>query len=339
MDCTSERVLVWAGVDGDGLAGEDVVSAVEDVGGAVCVCVVVGGQGVKGPECHIELDEGNGAVEREDSEIVEVGKDGVELVAVGGVGDTITVEVTHSVDAEVVVGVSVSGGGVAVTLVDSVDAVVVMGVRVSVGGVSVSDDKVNVEVVYSVDAVEVIGVSVSAVAEAVSVSDDTVTVRVIYSVDAEAVIEVSVSVGNELVWSPPGVLTDEACVLHPWETVPVPQWELTLEALPYGGVANGTEDGAVELGVPIGKLVALPSVAVLLGVSVVLVKMGTGGAVAVTVTVITIWEGMIWAEDVETLAVALLVGIGVPVGPGMSISEKDDVGDGKSPGVLLGRVG
>ena len=338
MDCASERVLVWAGVDGDELAGEDVVSAVEDVGGAVCVCVVVGGQGVKGPECHIELDEGNGAVEREDSEIVEVGKDGVELVAVGGVGDTITVEMTYSVDAEVVVGVGVSGGGGAVTLVDSVDAVVVMGVRVSVGGVSVSDDKVNVEVVYSVDAVEFIGVSVSAGAEAVSVSDGIVTVRVKYPVDAESVTVVSVSVENELVWFPPGVLTDEVCV-HPWETVPVPQWELTLEALPYGGVANGTEDGAVELGVPIGKLVALPSVAVLLGVSVVLVKMGTGGAVAVTVTVITIWEGMIWAEDVETLAVALLVGIGVPVGPGMSISEKDDVGDGKSPGVLLGRVG
>ena len=28
MDCASERVLVWAGVDGDELAGEDVVSAV-----------------------------------------------------------------------------------------------------------------------------------------------------------------------------------------------------------------------------------------------------------------------------------------------------------------------
>ena len=64
MDCASERVLVWAGVDGGGLAGEDVVSAVEDVGGAVCVCVAVGGQCGKDPECHIELDEGNGAVER-----------------------------------------------------------------------------------------------------------------------------------------------------------------------------------------------------------------------------------------------------------------------------------
>jgi hypothetical protein len=56
----------------------------------------------------------------------------------------------------------------------------------------------------------------------------------------------------------------------------VSQLELTLEALPYGGV---TEEGAVELGVPIGKLVALPSVAVLLEVSDVL---------GVTVTVITI---------------------------------------------------
>lgn len=66
------------------------------------------------------------------------------------------------------------------------------------------------------------------------------------------------------------------------------QLELTLEALPYGGVTNGTEEGAVGLGVSIGKLVALPSVAVLLGVSDVLLKMGTGGAVAGTVTVITI---------------------------------------------------
>lgn len=284
MDCASERVLVWAGVDGDGLAGEVAVSAVEDAGGAVCVCVVVGGQGGKDPECHIELDEGDGAVEGLGSEIMEVGKDGVELVAVGGVGDTITVVVTYSVDAEVGVGVSVSAGGVAVRLVDSVEAVVVMGVRVSVGGVSVSDDKVNVEVVYSVDAV---GVSVSAGAEAVSASDGIVTVKVKYSVDAEPVTVVSVSVENELVWFPPGVLTDEVCV-HPWETVPVPQWELTLEALPYGGVANGTEEGAVELGVPIRKLVALPSVAVLLGVSGVLVKMGTWGAVAVTVMVIMI---------------------------------------------------
>lgn len=48
---------------------------------------------------------------------------------------------------------------------------------------------------------------------------------------------------------------------------------------------------------------------------------------------------MLGADDVETLAVALLVEIGVPVGPGVSISEKDDVGDGKAPGVLLGRVG
>lgn len=314
MDCASERVLVWAGVDGDGLAGEVAVSAVEDAGGAVCVCVVVGGQGGKDPECHIELDEGDGAVEGLGSEIMEVGKDGVELVAVGGVGDTITVVVTYSVDAEVGVGVSVSAGGVAVRLVDSVEAVVVMGVRVSVGGVSVSDDKVNVEVVYSVDAVGVmvvsvsvgrvsvsddkvnvevvysvdaVGVSVSAGAEAVSVSDGIVTVKVKYSVDAEPVTVVSVSVENELVWFPPGVLTDEVCV-HPCETVPVPQWELTLEALPYGGVANGTEEGAVELGVPIRKLVALPSVAVLLGVSGVLVKMGTWGAVAVTVMVIMI---------------------------------------------------
>jgi hypothetical protein len=68
VDCASERVLVWAGVDGEGLVGEDAVATVEDVGGADCVCVVVGviagGQGVKVPECHIELDEGNGAVER-----------------------------------------------------------------------------------------------------------------------------------------------------------------------------------------------------------------------------------------------------------------------------------
>jgi hypothetical protein len=116
----------------------------------------------------------------------------------------------------------------------------------------------------------------------------------------------------------------------------VSQLELTLEALPYGGV---TEEGAVELGVPIGKLVALPSVAVLLGVSGVLLKVGTGGAVAVTVTVITIWEGMIWTEDVETLTLALFVEIGVSVGPCVSIPVRDDVGDMKPPGVLLGRDG
>jgi hypothetical protein len=114
----------------------------------------------------------------------------------------------------------------------------------------------------------------------------------------------------------------------------VSQLELTLEALPYGGVTNGTEEGAVGLGVSIGKLVALPSVAVLLGVSDVLVTMGTGGAVAVTVTVITIWT-----EDAETLTLALFVEIGVPVGPCVSIPVRDDVGDRKPPGVLLEREG
>ena len=122
--------------------------------------------------------------------------------------------------------------------------------------------------------------------EAVPVSDGTVTVVVIYSVDAETVIVVSGSVGNKLVWSPPGVLPDEAGMLHPWDRVPVPQLELTLEPLPYGG-ADGTLERAVELGVPIGKLISLPSVAVLLGVSSVLVTTDTGGAVAVTVTVTT----------------------------------------------------
>lgn len=53
--------------------------------------------------------------------VVGNGGAGVELVAVGGVGGTNTVEVTYSVDTESVVGVSVSGGRVAVRLIDSVE--------------------------------------------------------------------------------------------------------------------------------------------------------------------------------------------------------------------------
>jgi hypothetical protein len=56
---------------------------------------------------------------------------------------------------------------------------------------------------------------VSVSAGVVTVSGGTVIVEVIYSVDAETVIVVRLSVGNELVWSLPGVLTDEAGTLHP----------------------------------------------------------------------------------------------------------------------------
>ena len=74
-------------------------------------------------------------------------------MAVGGVGSTITVKVTYSVDTDNVTNVGVSGGRVAVSdetvfvrLIDSVDAVVVVVVRLSAGVVAVSDDTVNVEV-------------------------------------------------------------------------------------------------------------------------------------------------------------------------------------------------
>lgn len=72
---------------------------------------------------------------------------------------------------------------------------------------------ITVEVTYSVGAEIVVSVSVSA--GVVTVSGGTVIVEVIYSVDAETVIVVRLSVGNELVWSLPGVLTDEAGTLHP----------------------------------------------------------------------------------------------------------------------------
>jgi hypothetical protein len=104
-------------------------------------------------------------------------------------------------------------------------------VSVSAGVVPVSYGKVTVEVTYSVDAEMDVTVGVPV---------DAVTVKVIYSVEAESVIVVNVSVEGELVCSPPGVLTDEAGTLCPQETVPVPQLQVTLEQLLYGGVADGT---------------------------------------------------------------------------------------------------
>ena len=72
VDCASERVVVWAGGDGGGLAEEDAVSTVEDVRGAVCVGVggsvteIVNGGGQCGQlvDHHDELAEDKGAVER-----------------------------------------------------------------------------------------------------------------------------------------------------------------------------------------------------------------------------------------------------------------------------------
>ena len=92
----------------------------------------------------------------------------------------------------------------------------------------------------------------------------------------------------------------------------------------------------MELEVLRVKLVAVPSVRVLVGVSGVLVKMGTGVAVAVTVTVTVVRNGQ---EDAETLTLALFVEIRVPVGLCVSIPGMDNVGDGKLSDVLLERDG
>lgn len=72
VDCAPERVLVWTGVDEGGFAGEDAVSAAEDVRGAVCegvtvrVTVYAGGQGGKVSDHHggTTDDDADGTVER-----------------------------------------------------------------------------------------------------------------------------------------------------------------------------------------------------------------------------------------------------------------------------------